>query len=141
LAHPGVEEVIVKNHSVILFIAMSILALTLVGCGPKSDPEDVYWQYWKACSNGDFIAAEKFLEEAARDKAKTLGACGFAHDAINTVELANGRPDRVFEDDPEVSVIDNSASLTWFDTQGNLANVILIEIEGEWKLTEATWSK
>jgi len=130
-----------KNQKLFLLIVFTILAGMLVACGPQNNPEDVYNQYWEACSKGDFLKAEKFLEETAREKARTLGVCGFAHDAINTVELADGRPTRNFPDPPEVTIIDNTASLTWYDDQGHVANVVLAEIEGEWKLIEAVWSK
>lgn len=130
-----------KNHRGFLVFIFAILALTLVACGQKSNPADVYWQYQKACSDGNFLEAEKFLEESARDRARTLGVCGFTHDAINTSEIANGRPERTFSTDPEANVDDNSASITWYDDQGNIATVLLIEINGEWKVTEAIWSR
>jgi hypothetical protein len=130
-----------KNRHLRYLLIFTILALVLVACGSQNNPKDVYTQYWEACSQGDFLEAEKFLEESARDKARTLGVCGFAHDAINTVELANGRPARNFPDGPEVSITDTTASLTWYDDQGHVANVVLVEIEGDWKLVEAVWSK
>ncbi len=129
-----------KQRLLIVFI-MVILAFTATGCGLKSGPEDVYWQYWDVCSEGKFTEAEQFISDNARETARTLGVCAFTHDAINTIEAANGNPPRTFSEQPEVYTQDNSSSLTWFDDQGNFATVILVKVDDSWKIVEATWSR
>jgi len=130
-----------KNKPPLLVIAIAILVTLLVGCSSKTTGEDVYWQYFDACTNGDFKTAELLLAENTRDSARSLGACAFTHDAINTFEAQRGNQPRTFSQDPMVDAREKVTSLTWIDDQGNLASVILVEIDGEWKVTEATWSR
>lgn len=129
-----------QNRHFILVFTLAILTIAVTGCSQQSGPEEIYWQYWEACSNGEFNDAALFLSENARESSRQLGACGFTHDAINTIEAQKGNPLRTFSQDPQVNVQEKAASITWFDDQGNIATVILVLIEDEWKVTEATWS-
>jgi hypothetical protein len=129
-----------KNQHLVMVLVLAILALILAGCSPLSAPEKVYWQYWEACADGEFADAEQFLTEDARDTARTLGSCAFTHDAINTSEAQKGNPPRTFSQDPNVNIRGKIASITWIDDQGNIANVTLVQINEEWKVTEASWS-
>jgi hypothetical protein len=135
-----VQEAILKNQHFVLVLVLAIFALTLAGCSSRSTPEKVYWQYWKACADGEFAAAEEFLTDDARDTARTLGSCAFTHDAINTSEAQKGNPPLTFSQDPNVNIRGEIASITWIDDQGNIANVVLVQINEEWKVTEASWS-
>jgi hypothetical protein len=129
------------NRSAVLILFVAVIVILLAGCGSDTGPADVYWAYWEACSNGDFIKAEKYLTEAARERSNALGVCGFTHDAINTIEAAAGNSPRGFSEDPELIAEENGATLTWYDDTGNLAMVSLILADGEWKVTDTIWSK
>jgi hypothetical protein len=129
-----------QNRYFTLVFTLVILVIALAGCSQQNDPEEVYWQYWEACSEGKFNEAALLLSENARETSRQLGACAFTHDAINTIEAQKGNPPRTFSQDPQVNVQEKAASIIWFDDQGNIATVILVLIEGEWKVTEATWS-
>jgi hypothetical protein len=131
-----------KNQHVLLtFLILIVFAFFATGCGSKSGPEEVYWQYWDACTEGKFSEAEKYISETARETARILGNCAFSHDAINTVEATNGNPPRTFSEDPEVTIQDAFSSLTWFDDQGNIATVTLVKTDDSWKIVEAFWSR
>jgi len=130
-----------KKQPFIFALAITLLVLLLAGCNPTPAPEDVYQQYWEACSQGKFTEAEVFLADNARETSTTLGVCAFTHDAINTLEAQKGNPARTFSGDPMINAHEKVTSITWFDDQGNIATVILVLIDGEWKVTEATWSR
>jgi len=55
--------------------------------------------------------------------------------------VANGNPERTFSDGPEINQQEGAANLTWFDDTGNIATVIVVKIDGEWKVTDAVWSR
>jgi hypothetical protein len=129
-----------KNRLLVLGLTLAFLAVILAGCSQQTEPEEIYWQYYEACAEGSFNEATLLLSENARETSRILGACGFTHDAINTIELENGNPTRTFSEEPTVNLQDNIASITWFDDQGHIAIVTLVLIDGEWKVTEATWS-
>jgi len=129
-----------KNRFSIQLLFLASLIFLLSGCSQGGTPDEAYWQYFKACSEGKFDDARQLLTENARETSRSLGVCAFTHDAINTVEAQKGNPPRTFSEDPMVNVLETRASLTWIDDQGNLASVILVLIEEEWKVTEATWS-
>ncbi len=130
-----------KKRILVFALLLFALTFTLAACGGQSDPYDVYTQYQKACSDGQFLEAEKLLEATAQDRARILGVCGFTHDAINTAEIANGLPERTYSAEPEVTTDDRMASIVWYDDQGNIATVILVNVDGEWKITDAIWSR
>jgi len=130
-----------KHQYLVLVLLMAVLTFLLSGCGSKTGPEEVYWQYWDACSKGEFQTAEEYILESAQEAAKTLGSCGFTHDAINTFEANKGNPPRTFSKDPEVSIQDTISSLIWIDDQGNIATVRLVKTEDVWKIVETTWSR
>lgn len=122
-------------------LILMVFAFLAAGCSSTPGPEEIYWQYWDACTAGRFSEAEKFLSESSSQAAISLGSCAFTHDAINTVEAANGNPPRTFSEDPEVTTKDDNSMLSWFDDQGNIAIVILRKENDTWKIVEATWSK
>ena len=128
------------KHS-LLILSLAILVFLLAGCQPKTPAEQAYWQYYEACNSGDFNAAQNFVAESSLNAMGTLGVCAFTHDAINTYEAQRGKPARTFSQDPEVQVHEQRASMTWVDDLGNLAIIQMSEINGEWKVTEATWSQ
>ena len=117
-----------------------LTAILLVSCSQDSKPEVIYWQYYDACTEGRFDDARQKLTESAIENAQSLGVCAFTHDAINTSETQKGNPIRTFSEEPTLNEHEKMASLTWIDDQGNIASVILIQVEGDWKVTEATWS-
>ena len=129
-----------KNRTFLFALIIVGLSFTLAGCQSKDAPEAIYWQYWEACVDGNFDLAKELLTEDAVVIANTLGVCAFTHDAINTFEAQKGNPPRTFSQDPMVNTRDKITSISWFDDQGNLATVTLVEINGEWKVTEAFWS-
>jgi hypothetical protein len=130
-----------KNKHLLLAFILITLAFLAAGCSSKTGPDDIYSQYWEACSEGKFRDAEEFIATNARDTTRTLGACAFTHDAINTIEIANGNPLRTFSDEPEVLTKGDLSSITWFDDQGNNATVVLVKVDETWKIIEATWSR
>lgn len=131
-----------KKLSIFFLITLfTTQVFTMVSCRSKLTAEDTYWQYWDACTKGEFIQAKDFLTEEAVASATTLGVCAFTHDAINTIETQQGNPPRTFSQDPTVNEREGISSLTWVDDQGNLASVILVEVNGKWKVTEANWSR
>lgn len=130
-----------SKQSILLVSLGLVLVLFMAGCSTQPDPETVYWQYWEACSQGKFNEAVEFLSVNAREAARSLGSCGFTHDAINTIEAASGNPPRTFSEDPEITILETRSMVTWIDDQGNIAAIILVMEEGSWKISEATWSK
>jgi predicted small secreted protein len=130
-----------KKQLLIFALALTLLVLLLAGCNTTPGPEDVYQRYWEACSQGKFSQAEGFLADNAREISQSLGVCALTHDAINTLEAQKGNPPRTFSGEPLVNAREKATSITWFDDQGNIATVILVLIDGEWKVTEATWSR
>lgn len=135
-----------KKTSIIVSI-VTALAVFLTACGSQTEqtkltePDDTYWAYYDACSNQNSSKAKEHLTESAKQKAQTLGVCGFTHDAINAYEKSQGNPVRTFSQDPELRVEEKLASLTWIDDMGNLAIVYLIRDEGDWKIRDSRWSK
>jgi hypothetical protein len=134
------EKVSMTNRLFTLLLTLMFLTILLAGCSQESKPEEVYWQYYEACSDGRFDDARQWLTETAVNTSRSLGVCAFTHDAINVSEAQKGNPLRTFSDDPTLNQQERLASLTWFDDQGNIASVVLVEVDGEWKVTEATWS-
>jgi hypothetical protein len=130
-----------KNQSGLLVLILIVFAFLAVGCSSTPGPEDIYMQYWEACSEGSFGDAVDYLSENAKESVMALGSCGFTHDAINTIEAESGNPPRTFSEDPEVSITDNQASIVWIDDQGNLAVVMLIKDDDTWVIEGATWSR
>jgi hypothetical protein len=130
-----------NKQLVLLAAVFTALVILTSGCSSQTAPEKIYWQYFEACSQGNFSAAEEHLTENAKNAARTLGTCAFAHDAINTVEAANGNPPRTFSEDPTVNTIENRSSISWFDDQGNVAIVFLVMVDDSWKISDTTWSR
>ena len=130
-----------KNKPTLLVLSITLLVFLLAGCNSKSPAEEVYWQYFEACTDGDFTTAKNLVAENSLSSAGDLGTCAFTHDAINTYEAQSGNQPRTFSQDPMVNAKEKVTSITWIDDQGNIATVILVEINGEWKVTEATWSR
>jgi hypothetical protein len=131
-----------KTSTFVLIVVL--LSVFLVACGSNArptEPDEIYWAYWEACSNQNLSEARTHLTEGAKQKAQTLGVCGFTHDAINTYEQNQGNPVRSFSEDPELTVQEEIASLTWIDDGGNLAIVIMVPENGEWKIYNSRWSK
>lgn len=130
-----------KNRT--LFVALIVIGLAtiLAACKAPASAEDVYWEYWQACVDGDFAAAKLLLAEDAVVTAETLGVCAFTHDAINTIEAQQGNPAHTFSDDPEINTGEKVASLTWLDDQGNLAIVTLVAVDETWRINQANWSR
>lgn len=123
-----------------LVFTLMVLVISLQGCSSETGPETTYWQYWKACSEGKFDKTKQFIAENVKPPAGALGSCGFTHDAINTIEASSGKPLRTFPHDPEVLIDERATSLTWIDDQGNITNVVLVYVEGKWKVTNTYWS-
>lgn len=134
------------NKTRLFALMLVLLALMLAACKadqeatPAEGPENAYWAYYQACQDERFETAAMYLTETARERANDIGVCGFTHDAINDLIVAQGGTIRTFSEDPEVFIDDGSAALTWFDDQGNLANVSLTKTEEGWKISEALWS-
>lgn len=128
-----------RNQNLISLLIL-LVTILLAGCNQDSKPEAVYWQYYDACTEGRFDDARQKLTESAIETSRSLGVCAFTHDAINTSETQKGNPVRTFSEEPTLNEHQKMASLTWIDDQGNIASVILIQVEGDWKVTEATWS-
>ena len=123
-------------------LILALFVLLLAACqstGAEMGPDETYWAYYEACESGRFGEAELLLTEDARAQKATIGICGFTHDAINEYERKNGRPERTFTEEPELTVNEDSAAMVWFDDQGNIANVILIK-EDVWKIARSVWS-
>ncbi|MFO8036599.1 MAG: hypothetical protein R6U57_08260 [Anaerolineales bacterium] len=132
-----------KKISAFVWIAM-VLSVFLAACGSNArptEPDEIYWAYWEACSDQNLSEARTHLTEGAKQRAQTLGVCGFTHDAINTYEKNQGNPVRTFSEDPELYVEEEIASLTWIDDSGNLAMVVMVPENGEWKIQYSRWSK
>ncbi len=130
-----------KNRTFLFALIVVGISLILAGCKPEASPDEIYWQYWQACADGDFSAAKLYLADDAVTTAETLGICAFTHDAINTIEAQQGNPARTFSQDPVLNASEKIASLTWIDDQGNLANVTLVAVDGIWKISETSWSR
>lgn len=130
-----------KTRTLLFALFVVGLALILAGCKAQDQAEEVYWQYWQACTEGDFAAAKLLLAEDAVVTAETLGVCAFTHDAINTIEAQQGNPAHTFSSGPEINATEKVASLTWVDDQGNLAIVTLAAVDGTWKISHASWSR
>jgi len=130
-----------KKRTLLFVLIIVGLATILAGCKAQTNAEEVYWQYWQACADGDFAAAGLLLAEDAVVTAETLGVCAFTHDAINTIEAQQGNPAHTFSSDPEINTSEKVASLTWVDDQGNLAIVTLVAADGDWKISQASWSR
>lgn len=135
-----------KKTSIIVSIVM-VLAVFLTACGSQTEqtkltePDDVYWAYYEACSNQNTNKAKAHLAESAKQKAQTFGVCGFTHDSINSYEKSQGNQSRSFSQDPELRISEGVASLTWVDDMGNLAMVFMVEDNGIWKIKDSRWSK
>ena len=129
------------NRKHILFLITAIVGLLLTGCKSSEDgPEDIYWKYWEACSNGRFTVARAYVVETSESPIQMLGVCGFTHDAVNTLEQAGGRPPRTYSEGPEVYIEEETASLVWIDDQGNVSQVGFVKVQDEWKINEAAWT-
>ena len=135
-----------KNKATIFALILMLLALLLTGCKadqdekPAEGPEGAYWAYYEACQDELFETAILSLTETARQRANDIGVCGFTHDAINDLLVTQGGTIRTFSEEPEILIDGDSAALTWFDDQGNLANVSLIQTTEGWKISETIWS-
>lgn len=134
------EEAIMQNRYLILVYTLLFLVILLTGCDQGNTPETVYWQYYEACSEGRFDEAKQKLSENAIDTSQPMGVCAFTHDAINARETQMDNPLRIFSDDPKVNQQEQIASLVWLDDKGNIAAVMLVLIDKEWKINEVTWS-
>lgn len=131
----------IRFSKILLIVALFILLLTACqSAEAEMGPDETYWAYYEACESGRFGEAELLLSEDARAQKATIGICGFAHDAINEYERANGRPERTFTEEPELTVNEDNAAMVWFDDQGNIANVILVQLEDGWKIARTVWS-
>jgi hypothetical protein len=124
-------------------LILTLLIILLAGCKSaetEAGPDETYWKYYEACEVGQYETAVKYLTEDARDRVAAIGACGFTHDAINEYELSRGGTERIFSEDPELTINGNVAAMSWFDNTGNIANVSLIKTEDGWKISESLWS-
>lgn len=130
-----------KNRTLLFTLIVVVLATILAGCKAQASPEEVYWQYWQACADGDFAAAKLLLAEDAVAVAEGLGVCAFTHDAINTIEAQQGNPAHTFSSDPQVNTSEKVTSLTWVDDQGSLAIVTLVAVDGTWRISQTSWSR
>ena len=123
-----------------ILVAFTLIAVLLTGCKSSSKaPDEVYWQYWEACSNGKFSKAETYLSEDAKTRTQPYGICGFTHDAINNIEISTGELAWTFSQPPEVIEEGDFALLTWISDEGSLAHITLIKVDGVWKVDEASW--
>jgi hypothetical protein len=126
----------------ILAIAF-ILVLLLAACQSaetEQGPAEAYESYYEYCQTAQYELAEGYLSEEARAQVAVIGVCGFTHDAINQIEAERGGVERVFSDDPEILINENSAVMTWIGEQGYLAIIRLFNIEDGWKVVDTTWS-
>jgi len=143
----GKERKYMKKIILLIVSTSMALALALTACGSQretadlTEPDDVYWAYFEACASQNLSQARIHLTESAKQKAQTIGVCGFTHDSINTYEQKQGNPARSFPEDPTLTVNEKASSLTWVDDRGNLAIVILVDENGTWKIQESRWSK
>ena len=125
----------------ITILSLAVMAfILLVGCSQRAEPEEIYQDYYKACKNGNFNDAKLLLDENAFETSRKLGACAFTHDAINTVEVQKGYPVRTFTQEPTVTTHEKKSSITWLDDQGSIATVTLLLVDGQWKISNTTWS-
>jgi hypothetical protein len=135
-----------KSKFVIFVLIFMLSAFMLVGCKsdqdtqPAEGPEGVYWTYYNACQGKHFDVASQYLTSAALERANAIGVCGFTHDAINDLIALQGGTMRTFSGEPEVFMDETTANLTWFDDQGNVANVTLTQTEEGWKIVQSMWS-
>ena len=132
-----------KNRFSKILLILTLLIVLLAACqstGDNMGPDDAYWAYYEACESGRFGEAELLLTEDARAQKASVGICGFTHDAINEYERARGGTERTFSEEPELTVDENGAVMIWFDDQGNIATVFLVELEDGWKIAHSVWS-
>jgi hypothetical protein len=132
-----------KNRLSKILLITLLLALLLAACQSskaEEGPVEAYWAYYEYCENKQFESAEKYLDEEARAQIESIGVCGFTHDAINRIEANRAGAQRVFSDDPETNISDNSAVMNWIDDQGFLASVFLVKTEDGWKVAYTIWS-
>jgi hypothetical protein len=130
-----------NNQRGLLTLFLIVFATLLAGCSSAPGPEEIYQQYWDACSEGKFDEAEQFLSKNATQTAINLGSCALTHDAINTMQADSGQPLRTFSKDPDVTTKDNVSTIIWIDDQGNLAMITLVREDDTWKISQATWSR
>ncbi len=133
-----------KKQLIAPIVLIALLAILATGCKSKeTGPLEAYQAYWEACEASQFATAKQYLAEEAQAKTDALGICGFTHDAINTILAASGDELRTFSEAPEVSIQEDfgTAGITWFDDQGNIAQVALVKVDGNWKIIESQWSR
>ena len=133
-----------KKKTIVLTLIVTVILIFLAACGYEktkaTEPDEVYWAYWEACSDKKQAEAEQYLTEDAKIKGQNFGMCGFTHDAINVFENNQGNPPREFSEDPELTISDDKATMVWVDDSGNLAVVFLSLTNGEWKIANSQWS-
>jgi hypothetical protein len=135
-----VKKKLMMTKTFKFLVAFTLIAVLLAGCKSSGkSPDEVYWQYWEACSEGKFSKAESYLSEDAKTRTKPFGICGFTHDAVNNIEISSGRPAWTFSQPPEIVMEGDFALLTWITEEGSLSHVTLIRVEGEWKIDETSW--
>jgi hypothetical protein len=131
-----------KNIQIILPLTF-LLVLLLTACqGMQSEqgPTEAYQSYYEHCQSEQYELAEGYLSEDARTQVAVIGVCGFTHDAINRIEAERGGIQRVFSEDPEFEINEDSAVMSWIDDQGYLAIVHLLNTEDGWKVAYTVWS-
>ena len=132
-----------KNRLSKILLFSLLLVLLLAACQssqPEEGPAEAYWAYYEYCENKEYEAAEKYLNEESRAQIGAIGVCGFTHDAINRIEAERNGTQRVFSDNPETDINENSAVMSWVDDQGYLAIVHLVKTEDGWKVAYTVWS-
>ena len=132
-----------KNHFSKSLLIFTLLMLLLTACQSQNsnkEADEIYWEYYQACEDGNYETAKEFITEEAMEQSASVGVCGFTHDAINDYLIARGEAERTFSQEPSFSNEGNRAVMTWIDDQGNLANVFLNKTEDGWKISDALWS-
>lgn len=132
-----------RKLPVFLFILMVFL---LAGCSAAEptpelpDPAEVYWQYWTYCDEGREERAELLLTPQALRVSEQFGVCSFMHDYSLTIGQFPGFNELLLsfiDVEPEVSMTDDSATLSWFSEEGMVIPVITMKlVDGEWKIDE-----
>jgi hypothetical protein len=134
-----------KNFNRIIIFTL-LIGVVLAACGSAEEteeirnPVDVYWEYWNYCVSGKEEKAELLLTNNAKDVGERFGVCSFMHDYSLVIGQFPGYNELLldFTDiEPEVHIDDDSATLIWAPNEGMVtAVIVLLNVDGEWKIDE-----
>ena len=132
----------------ILIFFIVVLASLMVSCevlkvpSGATGPEEIYWNYWNACDQGKTKEAEQMLTEKGKLQSQYygFGPCSLTHDFIYKMQIISGPQEKMPEFSkakPEVSIKDDTATLTWMPIDGSITQIIVLKkIDGTWKINE-----